>query len=243
MLLVTASIVSTLAGTLAQLAAARSDQPAAALLPSQHQQQSRPQASGDSAKQVSGGQQQFAALRQAMWQGLLARVGRTKAPESTRQVEPGRADAALGSSQVQAGTVPETSGGRLDHGNGLPSPVESVGNGQNHSRQQDEWGRPIVQIPMASASGVHQHRVSDVGQSADKLPSKILWVRQNPEEHESSNGTGLSNHQTDPQTVLWQREEAHDHAAEQTDGAPRRFRRSRLGKHAVSIESLLDNVE
>ena len=242
-LLIIASTVSTLAGTLAQLAAARSHQPPAALLPSQDQRQPRPQAAGDSAKQVSGGQLQFAALRQAMWQGLLAKVGRNTTPESTRQAEPGQADAASGSSHIQAGTVSAISGGRLDNGNGIPSPVESAGNGQNYARQEDEWGRPIVQIPLASTNGVHQHQASDVGQSADKLSSKILWVRKDPEQHKRSDRTQLSDRQTHPQTVLWQREEAHDHAVEQTDGAPRRFRRSRLGKHAVSIESLLDNVE
>ena len=243
MLLVIASIISTLAGTLAQLAAARSHQHAAALLPSQHQHQSSLQPPGDNAQQVNVSQQRFASLRQAMWQGLLARAGRNKAPESARQAEPGQADAAVGSSQVQATTVPQISGGRLDNGNGLPSPVESVSNGQNHARQEDEWGRPIVQIPMSSGDIVYHHQASDAGQLADKLPSKVLWVRKDPEDHESSNSTELSTGQTYPRTVLWQRDQAHYHAAQQADGMPRRFRRSRLGKHAVSIESLLDNVE
>ena len=238
-LLVVAAAISTLAGTLAQLAASRSHQHAAASLPSQHQRQA---SAGDNVQHVSGVQQQLATLTQAMWQGLLARVGRNKDLESTRQVQLRQSDAALGSSQVQPGSVPEISGGSADTKTGLPSPVESAGNGQNHSRLEDEWGRPIVQIPGASANGVHQHQGSDVGQAADKLPSKILWVRKDPEEHESSNGTELSNVQTD-QIVLWQRDQAHNHAAKQADGAPRRFRRSRLGKHAVSIESLLDNVE
>ena len=241
MLLVEAATISTLAGTVAQLAAARSHQHASALLPSQHRRQSSPQAPGDNAEQVSGGQQQSAPLRQPIWQGLLARFGRNKGLKSTGQVEPAQADAALSSSQ--AGTVPKTSGGSLDHQKGLPSPVESVGNAQSHSRPEDEWGRPIVQMPMAPANGAHQHRASDVGQLADKLQSKILWVRKDPEDHASSNGTELPSVQTDPQTVLWQRDQTHNHAAEQADGAPRRFRRSRLGKHAVSIESLLDNVE
>lgn len=241
-LLVIAATISTLAGTLAQLAAARSHQHAAASLPSQHQRQASAQAPGDNVQHVSGVQQQLATLTQAMWQGLLARVGRNKDLEPTRQVQPRQSDAALGSSQVQPGSVPEISGGSADTKKGLPSPVESAGNGRNHSRLKDEWGRPIVQIPGASANGVHQHQGSDVGQAADKLPSKILWVRKDPEEHEISNGTELSNVQTD-QTVLWQCDQAHNHAAEQADGVPRRFRRSRLGKHAVSIESLLDNVE
>ena len=242
MLLVIALTISTLAGTLAQLAAARSHQHAAALLPSQHQHESSLQAPGDNAQQVNVHQQRFASLRQAMWQGLLARVGRNTAPESTRQPEPEHADAAVGSSQAQASTVPERSGGRLDNENGLLIPVQSVDNGLTHQRPEDEWGRPIVQIPVASGNGVHHHRASDADQSADKLPSKVLWVRKDSEEHESSNGPELSNGQTDSRTVLWQRDQAHNHAAD-GDGAPRRFRRSRLGKHAVSIESLLDNVE
>lgn len=237
-----ASSVSTLAATLAQLAATRSLQQAAAPLPSRHQDQPIPQASGDSSQQVSGAQLQLARVKRALWQGLLARIGRPKSSGS-EQAEPGQAQAALGSSQVLADTLPDMSGGRLESGNGRVGRVESGGNGQNHARQEDEWGRPIVQIPMSSGNGMHQHRASDVGQPADKVPSKILWVRKDPEEPASSDSSQASDSQTDPQTVMWQRDPAQHHAAEQADGLPRRFRRSRLGKHAVTVESLLDNVE
>ena len=187
-------------------------------------------------------QQRLAGVRRALWQGVLAKVGRHKSPGS-EQAEPGQAEAALRSSQVQAGTLTEVNGGRLENGSGHLGRVESGGNGQNHARQEDEWGRPIVQMPMASGNGVHQHLASDVGQSADKGSSKILWVRKDPEEPASSDSSQSSDSRTDPQTILWQRHPAQHHAAEQADGLPRRFRRSRLGRHAVTVESLLDNVE
>lgn len=240
-----ASTVSTLAATLAQLTATRSRQQRPAPLPSrpsQHTDQLVSQASGDTAQQVNRLQQRLAGVRRGLWQGLLAKVGRHKSPGS-EQADPGQTEAALGASQIQAGTLPEISGGRLESGNGRSGHVESGGNGQNHAREEDEWGRPVVQIPMASGNGVHQHLASDVGQSADKGPSKVLWVRKDPEEPASSDGSQPPDSRTDPQTVLWSCDPAQHHAAEQADGLPRRFRRSRLGRHAVTVESLLDNVE
>ena len=241
MLLVIASTISTLAGTVSQFTAARSRQQAAAV-PTWRQDQSVHQESGDSVQQISGGQQRLASLRQAILQGLLARLSR-KTPSGSRQDEPDQAAPMSGSSQLQAASVPGESGHRHEGVNGLPRRVETNGNGQQYATQEDEWGRPIIQMPVASGNGLHQHSALDVGQSADKSTSKVLWVRQDPEGHESSNGSEPLDNQPDPQTILWQRSQAHNHAAEQADGIPRRFRRSRVGKHEVSIEALLDNVE
>lgn len=242
MLLVMASSVSTLAGTVAQITAARPRQQAAAL-PTRHQDQPVPQVSGDSAQQIrGGGRQRVAALSQAVWQGLSSWVSRKKQP-GAREDEPAQAMSASSSLEMQGGTAPGKGADTQEGLNGLHRPAGIGGNGKDHVQGEDEWGRPIVRMPVASVNGEPQRQVPGVGQAAEAAPSKVLWVRNDPEDSDSSNGRAVLDSQPDSQTVLWQRGSARNHAAEQADGVPRRFRRSRLGRHEVSIESLLDNVE
>lgn len=237
-LLVVASSISTLAGTAAQLSNATSHQEAAAL-PNGAQDPPVPLvpgASGQQAKQA--GQQQLTALSQGLRQALSAWVGR-------RMRRGGRQDdsaQASGSPPVQGGTVLGNGFGTHEGLSGVHRHV-AMPVGTEHVPQEDEWGRPIVPMPAASMNGVHQRQVSDVTQAAEQPGSKILWVRNDPAEPDGSNGSAVVDSQTDPQNILWQRGSERNHAAEQADGVLRRFRRSRNGKHAISIESLLDNVE
>ena len=238
-LLAAASTVSTLAGTAAQISTAKFRQQAAEL-PIRDQDEPVPPVSASTGQQGrQGGQQWLTALRQGIWKGLSAWVGRRIRPGG-RQDESAQAS---DSPQVQGGTGLGSGVGTYEGLNGVHGLVVTpVGNGKDQA-QQDEWGRPIVQMPAASVNGVHQRQVSGVGQAAEQPASKILWVRNAPDEPDSSNGSAVLESQADPQTILWQRGPTHKPAAEQADSVPRRFRRSRNGKHEISIESLLDNVE
>lgn len=236
-LLVVAASISTLAGTAAQISTATSHQEA--VLSTGPKKLPVPQVSGASGQQTKQkGQQRLSALSRGLWQGLSAWVGK-KMRRGGRQDESAQAS---GSPQVQGGTVIGNGVGTHEGLSGVHRLV-AMPVGKDQVQQEDEWGRPIVQMPAASMDSVHQHQVPGVSQAAEQPGSKILWVRNDPAERDSSNGSAMVDSEADPQNILWQRGPERNHAAEQADGVPRRFRRSRNGKHEVSIESLLDNVE
>ena len=115
--------------------------------------------------------------------------------------------------------------------------------GPIHERQEDEWGRQIVNLQAASEPIVHQRQVSETGRSANSATGAVLWVRKDPEEQESSNGSELQSIEQRSHSTHSQHDDRNGHAGQEAHAVTRRFRPSRLARHEVSIEALLDNVE
>lgn len=133
--------------------------------------------------------------------------------------------------------------------------VNSTGgeNGKQNVPLHDEWGRAILQFRASGRNHTHASGVLNgetqglsstnaAEQEAAGSPGAILWVRKDPEEQQ---GASAASDAVSP-TILWRRDHANDHVREKgTEEAvvPVRLRRSRLRRHDVSVESLLDNVE
>lgn len=187
----------------------------------------------------------LAAANQAVWMRMLYMVGRSKtgATESAEGVsqESVPQQLRLPSAQSADGLLPDRGPQHQQHTNGKD---EWAGNG--HLPVLDEWGRAVVQfqVPRHVSSQNQTLQADHSGeQSARSGPGPILWVRNGPEEQ---SGIDQVANAAD-QKILWRRGHADDQSTEEapTEAAvvPVRLRRSRLHRHHVSVESLLDNVE
>ena len=239
-LLLAASTFSTVAAMIAQASTARLRQPDAAV-PSQGQPVDPPNDFNDRGEQSSPELQRSSPLPWAIWKALSARFGPSTVSKASDD-DAVRSEPASSLTPAATGMGLKRQAAHHATGNSQHSARSENGNsnGSGHERREDEWGRPIVHLHNIQPAVNHQLQTSERGQSGDSAASTVLWVRKDAEEQQIPASSTESKH--DPQTVVWQRSE-HRHAADDGDIAPRRFRRSRLGRHEVSVETLLDNVE
>jgi hypothetical protein len=185
----------------------------------------------------------LAAANQAVWMRLSDLVGRSKtgASESTEGASQ-ESVPQLPSGQSAAGLLPDRGPQHQQHTNGKGA---WASNGQ--LPMLDEWGRAVVQF-QAPEHVSSQDRTLQADHSAEQSagsgPGPILWVRNGPEEQ---SGIDQVANAAD-QKILWRRGHADDQsstgkAPTEAVVVPVRLRRSRLHRHDVSVESLLDNVE
>ncbi|KAA6426240.1 MAG: hypothetical protein FRX49_03353 [Trebouxia sp. A1-2] len=186
-----------------------------------------------------------AAANQAVWMRLSNMVGRsntgaTESAEGASQ-ESVPQQLRLPSGHSAAGLLPDRGPQHQQHTNGKG---EWAGNG--HLPVLDEWGRAVVQFQVpdhVNSQDCTLQADHSAEQSARSGTGPILWVRNGPEEQ---SGIDQVANAAD-QNILWRRGHADDQSTEEapTEAAvvPVRLRRSRLHRHDVSVESLLDNVE
>ena len=236
-----ASAFSTLAATAAQASTARWHQLVAAL-PNQRQISRPPQGTEDDLSQPSGSRRLFGFLPQAVWPRLSARFGQSR-PSAASNDGVLQPTAASKLSQPTSGCLDQVDQSIVGDSKHLQRSFNSTGSGSRHERQEDEWGRPIVHLQAASEPIAQQHQVSETGESANGATGTVLWVRMDPEEHDSSNGDKLQSSKQGSQVTRSQKDGTNGHAGQNVRAVPRRFRPSRLARHEVSIEALLDNVE
>ncbi len=187
----------------------------------------------------------WAAANQAVRMRLSDMVGRSKTG-ATESAEGASQESVpqqlrLPSGQSAAGLLPDGGPQHQQHTNGKG---EWAGNG--HLPVLDEWGRAVVQFQVPDHVSSQDRTLQadhSAEQSARSGPGPILWVRNGPEEQ---SGIDQVTNAAD-QKILWRRGHADDQSTEEapTEAAvvPVRLRRSRLHRHDVSVESLLDNVE
>ncbi|DBA83907.1 TPA: hypothetical protein ACH3X1_006412 [Trebouxia sp. C0004] len=185
----------------------------------------------------------LAAANQAVWMRLsdIAGRSRTGANGSAEGASQGSLQLRLPSGQSAAGLLPDRGPQHQQHTNGQG---DWAGNG--HLPVLDEWGRGVIQFePPEHVSSEDQglKRDNSAEQSAGSGPGPILWVRNDPEEQSGTDQVDKAA----VQAILWRRGHPDDQSTGKapTEAAvvPVRLRRSRLHRHDVSVESLLDNVE
>ncbi len=237
--LASVTIFSTLVASLAQNTAARLKLPPVA------QPAQGPIKAADDASQNGHILTGLAAANQAVWMRLSDLVGRSKSG-ATESAEGASQDSvpqqlSLPSDQSAAGLLPNRAQQHEQHTNGKGN---WAGNG--HLPVLDEWGRAVIQFqaPDHVSSQDQRHQADNSPeQSAGSGPGPILWVRNDPE---AQSGIDQVANAAD-QKILWRRGHTDDQSTETapTEAAvvPVRLRRSRLHRHDVSVESLLDNVE
>jgi len=227
---------STLVAGLAQNTAARLKLPYVA------QPAQTPIKAADDASQSGNILTGLAAANQAVRMRLSNMVGRSKigANESAEGASQ-ESVPQLPSGQSAAGLLPNGAQQHEQHTNGKG---EWAGNG--YLPVLDEWGRAVVQFQAPDHVGSQDSRHqadNSAEQSAGSGPGPILWVRNGPE---TQSGIDQVANAAD-QKILWRRGNADDQSTEEAPieaaVVPVRLRRSRLHRHDVSVESLLDNVE
>lgn len=228
---------STLVASLAQNTAARPKLPPVAQLAQ------KPTKAADDAGQSGNILTCLAAANQAVRMRLSDLMGRSKtgANESAEGASQ-ESVPQLPSGQSAAGLLPNGAQQHEQHTNGKG---EWAGNG--YLPVLDEWGREVVQFEVPDhVSSQDRPLQADhaAEQSAGSGPGPILWVRNDPE---TQSGIDQGANAAD-QKILWRRGHADDQnntgkAPTEAAVVPVRLRRSRLHRHDVSVESLLDNVE
>lgn len=252
MLLSLAASVSTLISGLAESTAARSRLQAPARPEQRRAEQLYPNEARQHERSLVGGP----AVAHAMWIRLSNMLGRsgTGGSQGGGQSQPADSpQAATQHRELSRDAADATLSAEAQPQHQLH--VNSTGgeNGKQNIPLHDEWGRAILQFRASGrnhtqASGVLNGETQGLSstsaaeQKAVGSPGAILWVRKDPEEQQ---GADAALDAASP-TILWRRDHANDHVREKgTEEAvvPVRLRRSRLRRHDVSVESLLDNVE
>ena len=243
-LLVIAAAISTLAGSAAQYSRARLTHEAVAS-PQSWQDSLQLKIGGGGTSQISkawlGSVQGLAGAGQTVWGQLWEALNRRRRGQSDPQevVSSGqdRADTLqhLASEFTQLDSIAAPDAPQHEQ------PINGVASG--HAPKLDEWGRPFVQLHETSGriNGQDHRHVSEETAGS----GTILWVRKDPGEQQDVSGSDaiLSADTPASQTILWHRKVTNGQAAEEAAKPPVRLRRSRLHRHEVSVESLLDNVE
>jgi hypothetical protein len=187
----------------------------------------------------------LAAVNQAVWMRLSDMAGRSRTG-ANESAEGASQDSVpqhlrLPSGQSAAGLLPDGAPQHQQHTDGKG---EWAGNG--HLPVLDEWGRAVVQFQAPDHVSSQDRGLkadNSAQQSAGSGLGPILWVRNDPDEQ---SGVDRDDNAA-VQTILWRRGHADDQSTRKapTEAAvvPVRLRRSRLHRHDVSVESLLDNVE
>ncbi len=218
--------------SLAQIAAARLKLPSVAL-PAQV-----PIKAADDASQSGNVVKGLAAANQAVWMRLLNLVGRRSKTGANESAEGASQDSVpqLPYGQSAASLLPHGAHQHRQHNNGKGGWADN-----GHLLVLDEWGRAAVQFQAPDHVSSQDRGLkadNSAEQSAGSDPGPILWVRNDPEEQVANAAD---------QKILWRRRHADDQSTEKAPTeaivVPVRLRRSRLHRHDVSVESLLDNVE
>ncbi len=214
------------------------------------------QAAGESS-QVNAVFQGLTVLSQATWAKLSgAGKGSRSAISSTEEASKAAESSVAGPQQLKTTFVEPLSSGVPGAEEQHQQRVNGSGNGilygNGHSGGQpvelDEWGRSVLRLHDSSSHVGQQEQASGSENSAQQSsapgPGTILWERRDPEEQQDLNGSAAPFDGSAPQTILWRRDQSGGSGPmNATVLSTPRFRRSRLHKHEVSVESLLDNVE
>ena len=254
-LLAMAVTANTLIASLAQFTAARSrGAPTAALSQQGQAQQAGMQAAVDP-RQISTAVLGLASRAQAAWGRLSEKLvtSRSGAGEPEASATSAGGSLAVHPQRNSASEVSNTGSFAVpDADPELRQHIRNgIGNGVGYAPELDEWGRAVVQVPNApehvngySGAATPEHLVQ---QDSVPVSGAILWVRKDDDVENSpeTNGNAASVIDGAAESILWHPNLGNGtkQAATQAAVAPLRLRRSRLHRHEVSIEMLLDNVE